>query len=181
MGAGLSRSCECPLSHIAGFLIDPDSDVVAIVTASAGKVYRRDREHIFQPPSAVSTRTIPAGSLQLRRRNDRRPSAVSNLDEVDFVIVGSGAAGGFCEKSFRRMVFRVVVSNRARTCTNPDSPRQLKILQERPAHQSSKNFSQTHFEKTPDDKAKPSARSSTAAPSRHEHHFHRDFWRFSRD
>ena len=64
-------------------------------------------------------------------------------DEVDFVIVGSGAAGGILAKELSTNGFRVVVLEQGPYLTEADyTHNEIKVLGRRPAHQSSQAAAQ---------------------------------------
>ena len=75
-------------------------------------------------------------------------------DEVDFVIVGSGAAGGILAKEFSTNGFRVVVLEQGPYLTESDFVHdEIKVLQEDLLTNHPKLQPNT-FRKTPDEKAK---------------------------
>ena len=76
-------------------------------------------------------------------------------DEVDFVIIGSGAAGGILAKELSTNGFRVVVLEQGPYLTESDfSHDEIKVLQEDLLTNHPKLQPNT-FRKTPDEKAKP--------------------------
>ena len=84
-------------------------------------------------------------------------------DEVDFVIVGSGAAGGILAKELSTNGFRVVVLEQGPYLTEADyTHNEIKILGEDLLTNHPKLQPNT-FRKTPQDKAKRSARWCTGA------------------
>ncbi|HXN25057.1 MAG TPA: GMC family oxidoreductase [Candidatus Dormibacteraeota bacterium] len=100
-------------------------------------------------------------------------------DEVDFVIVGSGAAGGILAKEFSTNGFRVVVLEQGPYLTESDFVHdEIKILQEDLLTNHPK-LQPTTFRKTPDEKAKQQRAlvygrlvGGTSV------HFTANFWRF---
>src|SRR5437764_5135967 len=76
-------------------------------------------------------------------------------DEVDFVIVGSGAAGGILAKELSTNGFRVVVLEQGPYLTEADfSHNEIEILAQDKLTNHPKLQPNT-FRKTPDEKAKP--------------------------
>ena len=76
-------------------------------------------------------------------------------DEVDFVVVGSGAAGGIIAKELSENGFRVVVLEQGPYLTEADfTHNEIKVLNEDLLTNHPKLQSNT-FRKTPDEKAKP--------------------------
>jgi choline dehydrogenase-like flavoprotein len=76
-------------------------------------------------------------------------------DEVDFVIVGSGAAGGILAKELSTNGFRVVVLEQGPYLTEADfTHNEVKVLNEDLLTNHPK-LQPTSFRKTPDEKAKP--------------------------
>jgi choline dehydrogenase-like flavoprotein len=100
-------------------------------------------------------------------------------DEVDFVIVGSGAAGGILAKELSTNGFRVVVLEQGPYLTEADFTHdEIKILNEDLLTNHPK-LQPTSFRKTPDEKAKPQRAlvygrlvGGTSV------HFTANFWRF---
>jgi choline dehydrogenase-like flavoprotein len=100
-------------------------------------------------------------------------------DEVDFVIVGSGAAGGIVAKELSTNGFRVVVLEQGPYLTEADFTHdEIKILNEDLLTNHPK-LQPTSFRKTPDEKAKPQRAlvygrlvGGTSV------HFTANFWRF---
>ena len=76
-------------------------------------------------------------------------------DEVDFVIIGSGAAGGILAKELSTNGFRVVVLEQGPYLTESDfTHNEIEILAQDKLTNHPKLQPNT-FRKTPDDKAKP--------------------------
>src|SRR5262245_66013834 len=76
-------------------------------------------------------------------------------DEVDFVIIGSGAAGGILAKELSTNGFRVVVLEQGPYLHESDfSHDEIKVFQE-DLLTNHPNLQPTTFRKTPTDKAKP--------------------------
>jgi len=100
-------------------------------------------------------------------------------DEVDFVIIGSGAAGGILAKELSTNGFRVVVLEQGPYLHESDfSHDELKILQEDLLTNHPKLQPNT-FRKTPDEKAKPQrAVVYGRAVGGTSNHFTANFWRF---
>ncbi len=100
-------------------------------------------------------------------------------DEVDFVIIGSGAAGGILAKELSTNGFRVVVLEQGPYLHESDfSHDELKILQEDLLTNHPKLQPNT-FRKTPDEKAKPQrALVYGRAVGGTSNHFTANFWRF---
>ena len=100
-------------------------------------------------------------------------------DEVDFVIIGSGAAGGILAKELSTNGFRVVVLEQGPYLRESDfSHDELKILQEDLLTNHPKLQPNT-FRKTPDEKAKPQrAVVYGRAVGGTSNHFTANFWRF---
>jgi choline dehydrogenase-like flavoprotein len=100
-------------------------------------------------------------------------------DEVDFVIVGSGAAGGILAKELSTNGFRVVVLEQGPYLTESDfTHNEVKVLGEDLLTNHPK-LQPTSFRKTPDEKAKPQRAlvygrlvGGTSV------HFTANFWRF---
>jgi choline dehydrogenase-like flavoprotein len=100
-------------------------------------------------------------------------------DEVDFVIVGSGAAGGILAKELSTKGFRVVVLEQGPYLTEADFTHdEVKVLNEDLLTNHPK-LQPTSFRKTPDEKAKPQRAlvygrlvGGTSV------HFTANFWRF---
>src|SRR5271156_4325296 len=109
----------------------------AIATVSVGKSSVEIPRILLHRLSGFMTRTIPVGAPRLapRKQNEQmnvdtpkyRPS-----DEVDFVIVGSGAAGGILAKELSTNGFRVVVLEQWPYLTEKDfTHNEVKVLAER--------------------------------------------------
>ncbi len=100
-------------------------------------------------------------------------------DEVDFVIIGSGAAGGILAKELSTNGFRVVVLEQGPYLHESDfSHDELKILQEDLLTNHPKLQPNT-FRKTPNEKAKPQrALVYGRAVGGTSNHFTANFWRF---
>src|SRR5215467_2293197 len=100
-------------------------------------------------------------------------------DEVDFVIIGSGAAGGILAKELSTNGFRVVVLEQGPYLTENDfSHDEIKVLQEDLLTNHPKLQPNT-FRKTPDEKAKPQrALVYGRAVGGTSNHFTANFWRF---
>jgi len=100
-------------------------------------------------------------------------------DEVDFVVVGSGAAGGIIAKELSEHGFRVVVLEQGPYLTEADfTHNEVKVLNEDLLTNHPKLQPNT-FRKTPDEKAKPQRAlvygrlvGGTSV------HFTANFWRF---
>src|SRR5580704_1750555 len=100
-------------------------------------------------------------------------------DEVDFVVIGSGAAGGILAKELSTNGFRVVVLEQGPYLTEVDfSHNEVKVLTEDLLTNHPK-LQPTSFRKTPDEKAKPQRAlvygrlvGGTSV------HFTANFWRF---
>jgi choline dehydrogenase-like flavoprotein len=100
-------------------------------------------------------------------------------DEVDFVVIGSGAAGGILAKELSTNGFRVVVLEQGPYLTEADFTRdEVKVLIEDLLTNHPK-LQPTSFRKTPDEKAKPQRAlvygrlvGGTSV------HFTANFWRF---
>ena len=100
-------------------------------------------------------------------------------DEVDFVIVGSGAAGGILAKELSTNGFRVVVLEQGPYLTEADyTHNEIKILGEDLLTNHPKLQPNT-FRKTPQDKAKPQrALVYGRTVGGTSVHFTANFWRF---
>src|ERR1700731_4918815 len=101
-------------------------------------------------------------------------------DEVDFVIVGSGAAGGILAKELSTNGFRVVVLEQGPYLTESDFVHdEIKVLGEDLLTNKPK-LQPPSFRKTPNEKAKPQralgGQPLVAAPTVH---FTARFWRFT--
>src|SRR5215467_11581727 len=136
-----------------------------------------------------------AGNQWPLQRNPRRmTSAISKLmnrvaradetkyktsDMVDFVIVGSGAAGGVLAKELSTNGFSVVVLEQGPYLREAEfSHDEIKILQE-DFLTNHPNLQPTTFRKTPKDKAKPQrALVYGRAVGGTSNHFTANFWRF---
>src|ERR1700680_693642 len=100
-------------------------------------------------------------------------------DEVDFVIIGSGAAGGILAKELSANGFRVVVLEQGPYLTEADFTHdEVKVLNQDLLTNHPK-LQPTSFRKTPDEKAKPQRAlvygrlvGGTSV------HFTANFWRF---
>src|SRR6266567_821262 len=102
-----------------------------------------------------------------------------NSEAVDFVIVGSGAAGGVLAKELSTNGFSVVVLEQGPYLTEADfSHDEIKVLQEDLLTNHPKLQPNT-FRKTPQDKAKPQrALVYGRAVGGTSNHFTANFWRF---
>jgi choline dehydrogenase-like flavoprotein len=100
-------------------------------------------------------------------------------EEVDFVIVGSGAAGGILAKELSTSGFRVVVLEQGPYLTEADfTHNEIEILAQNKLT-NHLNLQPTTFRKTPNDKAKPqSALLYGRCVGGSSVHFTANFWRF---
>ena len=166
---------------IVAFLLDPDAG--GNPNGVGWTVIGREREHMFQPPFGYYDKDYPAGSL-LRARtrpshDDPEQPKYKTSDEVDFVVVGSGAAGGIVAKELSENGFRVVVLEQGPYLTEADfTHNEIKVLNEDLLTNHPKLQPNT-FRKTPDEKAKPQRAlvygrlvGGTSV------HFTANFWRF---
>jgi choline dehydrogenase-like flavoprotein len=103
----------------------------------------------------------------------------SSADEVDFVIVGSGAAGGILAKELSTNGFRVVVLEQGPYLTEADySHDEVKVLGQDLLTNQPK-LQPSSFRKTPDEKAKPQrALVYGRCVGGTSVHFTANFWRF---
>src|SRR5258708_15962747 len=100
-------------------------------------------------------------------------------DEVDFVIVGSGAAGGIIAKELSTNGFRVVVLEQGPYLTEADFVHdEVKVIGE-DLLTNKPNLQPTSFRKTPNEKAKPQrALVYDRCVGGTSVHFTANFWRF---